>query len=328
MRARLESWITNQWYCQGRLCHCLTPLSWLYRYISKAGKIPKKVSLKRPIWVVGNLTVGGAGKTPLVIHVAHLAKSMGLRVLVVMKPFRLKKALTNNVMVPLHGDPARYGDEPCLIKNKTNVDVLCIAKNRNDVMSYLDSYDLIIADDGLQDCNFKRSCNWVVIDKKRGFGNGYLLPRGPMRSALKWSKHIDYVVERDGVNTLIPGYCLALKNIVCKKTNKTVNSKFFKGKNILIAAGIGNPQGFFDALREIQVSGTYKQYPDHHVFNQKDIIYFNQFDAIVVTEKDYVKLNALSIKNIFVCESEFIPNKKLSTLVDDLLMQMTESVSI
>lgn len=328
MRSKLESWITNQWYNQGRLCHFMLPLSWVYRYYTNSGQIRRTSILKKHVWIIGNFTVGGAGKTPLVIHIANQASVIGLRVLIVVKPYRTKKTFSQSRLIGNNPDPLIFGDEPCLIKAQTKADVLCIAKNRSDCFDLQDKYDLIIADDGLQDATFERSMNWLVVHGERGFGNGYLLPRGPLRSSLKWAKYVDQVVERDGVNENIPGYCLTLDNIISQKTKQAMLPSYFDNKKVLVTTGIGYPFAFFQAVRKLNIKGTYQALADHHIFRKKDIAFLNQFDVVIVTEKDAIKLKTFDLEHVYVCQTVFKPNETLKLTLHNLLKQITESDTI
>ena len=328
MRLKLEHWINRQWYLHGKICHLFAPLSFLYKKVTNAGEIPLSQKLPTPVWVVGNLTVGGSGKTPFIIAMARLAAERGLRVLVVTKPYRIKHKLSKTTFIESALEPKVFGDEPCLIKAQTKADVLCIAKSRQDIKKYTKHYDLILCDDGLQDHTLQRSVNWVVVNNQRGFGNGHLIPRGPMRTALKWSNRIDHVVERGKSQESALGYTLTVDLIYALDTNNPCDIAILKNKNILIACGLGHPDGFFDEVLKLGIQGETMAYPDHHVFSKADINYFRSFDAVIISEKDAVKVKSFNLSHVYVTKTNIHSNNNLSNLVMDLLNAITESDTI
>lgn len=328
MRLTFEYWINKQWYQHGKICHLLAPLSLLYKKVTNSGEIPAHQKLPKPVWVIGNLTVGGSGKTPFIIAMARLATERGLRVLVVTKPYRIKHKLSKSRLIESSLDPNVFGDEPCLIKAQTKADVLCIAKSRKDIDKYAKYYDLILCDDGLQDHALKRTLNWVVVNNQRGFGNGYLIPRGPMRTALRWSKRIDHVIERGTTHDRVLGYSLVVDHIYALNDGKLCEIASLKDKNILIACGLGNPDGFFDDVRKFGIQGSTLAYSDHHAFSKTDIKRFRFYDAVIISEKDATKVKSFGLSNIYVTKTRIHLNNNLSNLVIDLLNAITESDNI
>ena len=328
MRLTFERWINNQWYLNGNICHLFTPLSFLYKKITNAGEIPASQKTPTPIWVVGNFTVGGSGKTPFIIALARMAIEKGLRVLIVTKPYRIKPKLSKSTLIASVIDPKVFGDEPCLIKTQTKADVLCVAKSRQDIEAYTKHYDLILCDDGLQDHALKRSLNWVVANNQRGFGNGHLIPKGPMRSALQWSKRVDHVVERGKSDESELGYALTVDHIYSLDTNNPCDIAILRNKSILIACGLGHPDGFFDEVRKLGIHGDTMAYPDHHVFCESDINYFRSFDVVIVSEKDAVKVKSFKLSHVYVTKTKTYMNDNLTNLVTDLLNAITESDTI
>lgn len=327
MRPWLENWLNDQWYHQGHLCHLLAPCAWLYKIITNSGEILPSTKTKKPIWVIGNMTAGGVGKTPLTMALAVMGSKLGLRVLVVIKPYRVKP-LRQSKLIKVTDDPEVYGDEPCLIKKNTQVDVLCVAKDRSDLAVYFNDYDLFICDDGLQDVNCPRALNWMVINASRKFGNGHLLPRGPLRSALKWLKNIDYTVVRDGSDSSPLEFCVRIEHIECAMSGAVVESDFFKDKKVLVCCGIGDPHNFFSQMQNQGIQAQFKVFSDHHNFTTQDISFINQYDAVIVTEKDAIKLIASSVTNMYVAKTKTVMNAKLANLVNGLLKQVAESDTI
>ncbi len=328
MRSLFEHWLNKQWYQNGKLCHGLAPLSFIYKKKTNAGELPSTQTLGTPVWVVGNLTVGGSGKTPMIIMLAKKALAKHLKVLVVTKPYRTETPLLKSIFLNENADPNLFGDEPCLIKNETHADVLCIAKNRSDYEDYIGSYDLILCDDGLQDHRLKRSLNLAIINNKRGFGNGHLLPRGPMRTALKWSCRIDHVIENGALTNNVAAFNLSIKGFYHLQTNKMVNVEFFKQKRILVACGLGHPERFWDSVKACGIQGESIAYSDHHIYTQKDLNFLKSYDAVIVSEKDAVKLKPHGLDQIYVTCTSMQANDHLTKLTTDLLNTITESDTI
>lgn len=299
----IDSVLNSLWYSRHPLRWVLYPFSLLYRGVVAL----RCVYLKRfkqehvpvPIIVVGNLTVGGVGKTPLVIAIAQHFTARGLRVGVVSRGYGAKiKHFPHEVCVD---DTAHdVGDEPLLLAQKTQVPVV-IAPKRMDAVNYLieqHQVDLIISDDGLQHYNMGRSIEIAVMDGKRGLGNRLCLPAGPLRESPKRLKKVDIVVV-NGADwpgayrfDLVPDAVIKLIN------GDKVQLDCLKSEYVAAVAGIGHPERFFDTLTGLGL--TYKPYvfPDHHRFVSAD---FNLPERVcVMTEKDAVKCHAFADERMYV----------------------------
>jgi len=281
----------------------LYPLSLLYcgvvalrcMYLKKF----KQEHVSVPLIVVGNLTVGGVGKTPLVIAIAQHFTAQGLQVGLVSRGYGAKiKQFPHEVCA---GDTAyEVGDEPLLLAQKTCIPVV-IAPNRMDAVNYLIKHhhvDLIISDDGLQHYKMSRSIEIVVIDGKRGLGNGLCLPAGPLRERPGRLKSVDIVVVNGGD---WPGACrfdLVPGAITRLLDHHEAPSDWNQSGQVAAIAGIGHPERFFDTLTTLGI--TYKPYifPDHHRFVPADL---NVPERVrVMTEKDAVKCHAFSDESMYV----------------------------
>ncbi|MDF1684414.1 MAG: tetraacyldisaccharide 4'-kinase [Legionellaceae bacterium] len=293
----LDSVLNSLWYGRHPLRWVLYPLSLIYSGVVALRRAYfiyfKQEHVSVPIIVVGNLTVGGVGKTPLVIAIAQHFTARGLRVGLVSRGYGAKiKYFPHEVRMDDAADDV--GDEPLLLAQKTQAPVV-IAPNRMDAVKYLikqHQVDLIISDDGLQHYKMGRSIEIAVIDGKRGLGNGLCLPAGPLRERPKRLKQVDMVVV-NGADwpgayrfDLVPG---AVRQLL---SGDEVGQKWPEGDQVDAVAGIGHPERFFDTLTELGL--TYKPYvfPDHHRFVLAD---FNRVERVcVMTEKDAVKCHAFA----------------------------------
>lgn len=190
MRARIEAWFQTLWRARGFWAVCLWPLSWCYGQIwrqrasqaeSSHDAAAASVALSRPLWVVGNLVVGGAGKTPVTLALIESLKALDVKVGVISRGYG--RSSTGPMSVTETSTASEVGDEPLLIARRSGVPVL-VAEDRKLAFEALlkaqPELDLVISDDGLQNLSFPRTRQWVVLDE-RGLGNGWLLPAGPLR---------------------------------------------------------------------------------------------------------------------------------------------------
>lgn len=278
----------------------LTPFSWIFYCIVTVRyflyrKIKKNISFPVPIIVVGNMTVGGTGKTPLVIWLAQWLLSNGLSPGIVSRGVGGK---IKNVprWVEVYSDPREVGDEAILLRRRTQVPVV-IGKDRVLAVKTLLSKtqcNIIISDDGLQHYRLPRDIEIVVMDGLRGWGNKKLLPAGPLRESLRRLQSVDFVVtqgspEKNKMTMQLVGeQCIALKN-----ENQEKNILDFKSQRVHAVAGVGNPTRFFMALRNAGIEIIEHIFPDHYAYQKKDI-YFEDHFPVIMTEKDAVKCVAFS----------------------------------
>lgn len=278
------------------LFYALVPFSAVYRFVIFSKKLIYQFKLKKityfpvPIIVIGNLTVGGTGKTPLIIALTHFLLEKNYKPGIVSRGYGGKPT-----KLPLHvnpnSDPAQAGDEPVLIARKTHCPVI-VDKNRvRAVQTLLDTYDcdVVLSDDGLQHTALGRHIEIVVIDGIRRFGNNFCLPAGPLREPITRLKKVDFIVTRDG-HALSKEWPMRL--IPNKLLNLVEPNRLFPTtydtKTIHAVTGIGNPQFFFHQLREMGFSIIEHAFPDHHIYKPKDIA-FGENAIVIMTEKDAVK---------------------------------------
>jgi tetraacyldisaccharide 4'-kinase len=295
MRFNIES----LWYDQHPLRWFLRPLSWIYQGAVSLRRFYLQAFRQQqfpiPVIIVGNLTVGGVGKTPLVIALVKAFQQKGLRVGVVSRGYKATiKKFPHEVS---RNDAAEHvGDEPLLIARKCACPVV-IAPKRTQAVRYLlekCQSQIIISDDGLQHYAMGRAIEIVVIDGVRGFGNNLCLPAGPMRENSHRLKSADMLVVNSGEwpnaypMTLIPGKLTQLDG------GETVEQKCLS-KPIAAVAAIGNPERFFSTLSALGMVFYPYAFPDHYQFTAKAM----KFDekTVVMTEKDAVKCQSFAAKN-------------------------------
>ncbi|MBT8064170.1 MAG: tetraacyldisaccharide 4'-kinase [Gammaproteobacteria bacterium] len=306
MRAETEQKLSNIWYGGQDAPLWLRALSPLYRAGNRADRWWGL--RKRPddlagacIVVVGNITVGGSGKTPLVIRLSRLLSEAGLKTGVISRGYgRKEKGLR---LVSPASDPDVVGDEPLLIAQQAGVPVI-VSRRRCEAARKLreKGIEVILSDDGLQHYRLPRDLEICVVDGSRGFGNGHLLPAGPLREPLDRLSTVDYVVvngepdrlpeELEAVRmTMHAGFLRSMENRQSWRLSQ------YAGCKVNAVAGIGNPGRFFDLLRHARIKVREHAFPDHHHFTRNDFKGMDPDLPILMTEKDAVKCRALGLKN-------------------------------
>ncbi|MEE8118702.1 MAG: tetraacyldisaccharide 4'-kinase [Gammaproteobacteria bacterium] len=328
LRTRLERSLNALWYGERRSA-MLLPISWLFRLLVVVRRAMYKSRLLRtkrldvPVVVIGNITAGGTGKTPLVIWLARRLAEKGIRPGVVSRGHKAKR--TRNPLEVISSTDVHFsGDEPLLIARRANCPVFVHRSRARAGMAMLGKYDVevIICDDGLQHYKLHRDFEIVVVDSKRRFGNGAMLPAGPLREPVSRIKQADFVIVNggeekfDGVLTipmkLIPGMTTEIK------TAKRKPLKEFSGQRIHAVAGIGNPGRFFDQLRMTGLDVIEHPFPDHTEY-QLDDLFFNDELPIIMTEKDAVKCEVFALPNWwFVPTAAMVPTNMLEPLINEL----------
>lgn len=292
------------WYSNSKLSWLLLPFSLLFWLISQIRRALFSFGIKpsyrapKPVVIVGNLSVGGNGKTPVVVWLVENLKKRGLRAGVISRGYG-SQAKSYPLLVTEQTNPIEGGDEPVLIAKRTGVPVV-ISPNRQQAIELLlkqGDCDIIISDDGLQHYKLQRDLEIVVMDAERSLGNGFLLPAGPLRELPSRLKTVDFVITNGGGNpysdavmTLVPHYAINLKT-----NEKRLLSEFQFGSAI---AGIGNPQRFFTMLEKLGISLTQTQaFQDHQHFEAPQLEKLAQNQPLFMTEKDAVKCQAFAKEN-------------------------------
>lgn len=319
MRRLFEQWANAIWYPESTSLSCssafkviLLPLSFIYRAIVSLRQLfyhflPSK-KFPVPICVVGNLTVGGTGKTPFVIFLANYLKEQGYKPGIVSRGYGGQKKKHEIIFINGNADPNYVGDEAKLIFEKTHCPVvvgskrcLCVTK----LLEQAPEVNIIISDDGLQHYAMPRDIEIIVVDGKRLFGNQFCLPAGPLREPISRLNQADFVVvkkdDNNGDNNAnessgrfqfsVPTFPMQvvpkpLVNLHNTFETRAINT--FTGQTIRALTGIGNPKGFFDQLRYYGLELITHTFPDHHQFRQGDFQFASAY-TVIMTEKDAIK---------------------------------------
>jgi len=305
-RLRLERWLTRIWYCGGSSPAWLIPLSWLYcavvqvRRLARRGGLLQREHAGVPTLVVGNLTVGGTGKTPFVIALCGLLETCGWRVGIVTRGYG-GTARDWPRAVGADSDPVENGDEAVLLAQATKCPVYAGADRVAAARALLARHpvDVLISDDGLQHEKLARDIEIVMVDARRGFGNGRCLPAGPLREPLSRLRHVDATVALEGhpaarfAVSVAAGDARKLNDPSCSRPLSG-----FAGKPCHAVTGIANPTGFFGLLRRKGLQPDTRIFEDHHRFVAEDIRFEDDF-PVLMTAKDAVKCRNFAGNNVW-----------------------------
>ena len=292
------------WTRVSGLTRLLIPLSWLFRaavalrrLLFRAGLLHSE-RLPVPVIIVGNISVGGTGKTPLVLWLVSRLRAAGYRPGIISRGYG--SAASHARAVQANDDPQHSGDEPLLLARRSGAPVW-IGKDRVAAARALlianPACNVIVSDDGLQHYRLARDIEIAVVDGARGLGNGLMLPAGPLRESAARLARVSAVVLRGAPLQPLPHAAATpqhamslepagLRNLL--DASRRMDADYFKQLRVHAVAGIGNPQQFFDLLTRMGIAHTPHPYPDHHAFSAADLA-FDDCDAVVMTEKDAVK---------------------------------------
>ncbi|WP_201572082.1 tetraacyldisaccharide 4'-kinase [Psychrobacter nivimaris] len=315
----IETTVTRAWQRQAVWLWLLLPISWLYGFITFLRRQAYKAGLLSsyrapiPVMVIGNISVGGSGKTPLIIALVSYLQKKGVKVGVISRGYGGDTSQMP-VLVSATSLPHIVGDEPCLIAHMTGA-AMAVCPNRQQAIATLLKADpnlqLIIADDGLQHYALQRDIEWIVVDAARGFGNKQLLPTGFLREPVsrleganviyhekpstdltRTSRSGNKIQSTDRLTMhLQPAELQRLWNHTSSaaqlnSVKPTTNSR------VHAVSGIGYPQRFFDTLESIGFEVIGHPYPDHYDFSLAELLQYSDY-PIIVTSKDAVKISAL-----------------------------------
>lgn len=329
IKARLEALITREWQRRAVLAFALLPFSWIFGALAAARRASfargwrERVRLGVPVIIVGNLTVGGTGKTPTVIALVDALRAAGFTPGVVSRGYGARLPAPRAVTAVSR--PEEAGDEPLLIARRTGAPVwVCpdrVAAGKALVAAHHD-VDVIVSDDGLQHYGLARDVELVVFDQRLA-GNGFLLPAGPLREPL--SRGRDATLVNDPFNRALPPwpdtFALTLKpGDAWHLADPTLRRPLaqFAGERLLAAAGIGSPERFFATLRAAGLAPETRALPDHYAFRD-DPFAQTQADVILITEKDAVKLHDWRDARIWVVPVEAaLPGRLIALVVEKL----------
>ena len=316
------------WYKKNIISYGLLLFSFLYILICILHRwfceIFYKYRSPVPVIVVGNITVGGTGKTPLVIYLAKFLQELGFRPGIISRGYggnskNYPLSLDANSKVTDTGDEAllllRLSQCPVVVGPDRNASIKLILQKNN--------CNIIISDDGLQHHKLKADIRIALIDATVGLGNGFCLPAGPLREPVDRLKLVDFVIKNYNTNINNDDFGMSLEPVVfynLKDTNLTKQAIYFKDKTIHAVAGIGNPLRFFQTLRQLGLSIIEHAFPDHYSFKKSDFPFAKE--VVIITEKDAVKCDAI-IDSSFWCLNV---QAKLSNKLKELLLNKINKI--
>ncbi len=280
----------------------MAPLGWLYCGVASLRRKAYLHGLLRmhpvsvPVIIVGNITVGGTGKTPLVIWLARYLTQHGFRPGIVSRGYggSLPSRLVQQVLP--NSDPKRIGDEPVLLARHSGCPVAVGVNRLQAVQELLEHHqcNVIISDDGLQHYRLDRDIEIAVLDDVRRYGNRRCLPAGPLREPVKRLESIDFLVTKGA--TLEHEFTMQyMLQPLVRVNNKKITQPLdlLRGETVHAVAGIGHPAKFFNRLRDHGLRLKEHAFPDHHAYQASDI-QFNDELPVIMTEKDAVKCQRIA----------------------------------
>ncbi len=295
--SKREALFTREWGRRGWFAVCLLPLSWLYglltgmRRLLYALRLLRQVSLPVPVIVVGNIFIGGTGKTPFTIWLVESLRERGFHPGVISRGYGRQS--DEIAEVKAGNSAAEVGDEPLLIATRSGAPVV-VGRDRvwaaRRLLALHPEVDVIIADDGLQHYRLGRQVE-IQLSDARGVGNGWLLPAGPLREPA--SRRADFYVLNGVETNDAQHYTMHLQGAqierLADRSDRMPLAALHEGRRVAAAAGIGHPQRFFDMLaaRGVPLVATLPL-PDHHDFAGNPFACIDA-DVILITEKDAVK---------------------------------------
>jgi len=295
--------LVSAWYTGHPALVLLRPLEWLYRRVThrrRARFLAGEGEIYRaplPVVVVGNITVGGTGKTPLILWLIEHCRQRGLKVGVVSRGYGAKPPqLPWRVRADQTASEA--GDEPLLIVQRSGVPMMIDPDRGRAVRALLaeESLDLVLCDDGLQHYRLARDLELVLIDAARGLGNRRCLPAGPLREPAERLERVDALLYNGAVSDPGDGYGFALRPrelVNVRSGERRPLNHFAPGQQVHAVAGIGNPQRFFVTLEALHWQPVPHAFADHAQYSA-EVLSFTPPLPLLMTEKDAVKCRAFA----------------------------------
>lgn len=305
----MADWLQKKWNGYSIWHLVLLPMSLVFFFLSTTRKylfrlgVLRSYKLPVPVIVVGNISIGGTGKTPLVIWLAQQLSLSGLNPGIISRGYG--GSVNNVTEASSNSSPSQVGDEPLLIAKRIACPVFVGADRVVAAMALLKAHpqvNVVVSDDGLQHYALQRDIEIAVVDAARTFGNELLLPAGPLRESKSRLHEVDAIVMTNAnqqtlIKTEIKTEFLSpvfemefsgdvFVSLFDGKSQQTAH--FFNNKSLVAVAGIGNPKRFFDTLTKMGLVFERKSFADHHAFVPQDLSPFAG-KTIVMTEKDAVK---------------------------------------
>jgi len=295
VRDRVERYFNGLWYDDRQPGPGWRALSTLYALATRDRAIDEGEMPPGPVIVVGNITVGGGGKTPVVAALAAALVDDGRRVAIISRGYG-GQSPSRPLRVQASDNPQVCGDEPLLLARSAGCPVWVCRKRKRAMQAAFDAgAEVVLSDDGLQHKALPRSYEICVIDEARGFGNGRLLPAGPLRQPLERLERVDLVLrkrtDRTSKRTDLPGMAFDIEPGIAYRLGDRQPADLGSWPSFDAVCGIASPDSFFATLTALGLQFRRHAFPDHHAFRETDLAGLD--GPLVVTEKDAVKLERL-----------------------------------
>jgi tetraacyldisaccharide 4'-kinase len=311
----MTGWVDRLWYGADRPLWPLWPLAQLYRRVAayRRNKAqPGLESLSVPVIVVGNITAGGTGKSPLTAWLVETLVHEGWRPVVLTRGYR-GRADRYPLLVNSSTGVAAAGDEPIMLAHQTGCPVVVDPRRARGAQWAIarDLGNVLVCDDGLQHYALPRDIELAVFDGQRGLGNGALIPVGPLREGPERLEQVDFVIGNGGLVETIDHsaqYLMELAPTMLRHVGsndqenaETLPLAWLRNRRVRAVAGIGNPERFFDTLRKLGARVRPRALPDHHDFSRADLT-VEPGEHLVMTAKDAVKCQGIAHDNCWALE--------------------------
>ncbi len=332
----LSRWLQQAWYEGHPLLNVLTPLEGLYRKVVARQRqqfLSGEKAVYRapvPVLVVGNITVGGTGKTPTILWLIERCRQLGLRVGVVSRGYGAKPP-SYPWRVTADGNAAECGDEPLMLVQRSGVPLM-IDPNRPRAAQTLlaqEPLDILLSDDGLQHHALGRDLELVVIDHARGLGNGRCLPAGPLREPLERLHDVDACLLNGALQDDASGYAMQLRPTMLvnvQSGQRVALSHFASGQTLHAVAGIGNPERFFTTLEGLHWRPIRHAFADHAIYTAASLPADEL--PLVMTEKDAVKCRAFARDNWWYLAVDAELSAAFTAWLDEQLLAKVRTHSV
>jgi len=310
------NWLVRAWDRQAGWLWLFWPLAYIFRLAAAARKNKQQTqadgsNIPIPVIVVGNISVGGTGKTPFVITLAKHLQKQGLQPGIVSRGYK-SNAAHYPLLVDSNASAYEVGDEALLIAEKTQCPMVIDADRRRaaEYLAHHAQCNLIISDDGLQHYRMHRDLEIAVVDGQRLFANGLTLPAGPLREPVSRLRSVDHIVVNGEPRHSSPALAAAvvmklaptfLVNMVSGEKKAFSVAPFNIGNRVQAVSGIGNPERFFALLEQLPYQVEKYCFPDHHAFTLEDFekLELDSHQPVVITEKDAVKCRSFAKDNFW-----------------------------
>jgi tetraacyldisaccharide 4'-kinase len=328
------AWIERHWRSITPVSALLYPVSLLYGAVAASRRTgANPATLPVPVVVIGNVTAGGTGKTPLALWLAAELRERGFHPGIVCSGYGGSQNAPQAVTP--ESDPRKCGDEAVLLARRSNSPVWAGADRVASARGLLaaEGCDVVLCDDGLQHHALARDAEICVVDGARGFGNGWLLPAGPLREPVSRIESVDaVVVNGDAAHPSISRLPASARRYGMRLEGRefrnllnpalVAGAEHFRGKRVHAIAGIGDPGRFFRHLQEMGLDFTAHPFPDHYPYTASSVE-FPDADAVLMTEKDAVKCRRFANENHW----ELPVDTTLDSALADLVVRKLRAVA-